>query len=275
MSYFSSECTYMTCSDYCSINNCTSTTANRDLNVLKNEGIILGNKIGQTFMYTLNPDYIGIKKERSMISNDTNYSATDISNDRAVLNSVIDESGDFDSNTVNEPVKQINVENVGVSEEINIVTSTSSSQEDISTQSVSQMQKSMSTAKNFGDLPESTKSSSMYNFKQLKNVLKSSRRVNVDSSLQDDEPVKMFYDLIGGSFDKEFTDINSPDKEIHSDDDKTLLSASEYVMQKLAYDMGIDDIYDDKVIQRLNPKVFPIYLIDREKRKRDKKSLSE
>ena len=38
-------------------------------------------------------------------------------------------------------------------------------------------------------------------------------------------------------------------------------------MENIASDFKIDDIYDDKVIERLDPKVFPVKMVKRNKRR--------
>ena len=54
-----------------------------------------------------------------------------------------------------------------------------------------------------------------------------------------------------------------------------LLNVCERVMQKMANDMNISDIYDERIIKKLNPKVFPLFMLKTEKKRRAGKTVSD
>ena len=212
---------YITCSEYALLNNCTTTTANRDLHLFKDSGLIYADKIGQTYIFHFNKDYININSDEFRFIAESN-----------------------DPNIDNENLEK----NISLQPQQNTVEK-------------SELKK-LENNQNLSKDSYSTKS--IEEFKTNINQMK--KRYNPRAS-QDDEYVKLFYDLIGGNF--SVTNLTSADFENNrfiSEEEKTI-EATEIVMKKIAQEIGADNIYDEKVIERLNNNVFPMKAIIRKARK--------
>ena len=245
-----SEDSFITCRKCCAINNCSTTTALKDLKVLTKEGIILESEIGKTFIYSINPDYKNIDD----IENDYD--------DFLTKNSIVSEDytpfivSDLETENSDTAPQKANKQPVAKSK---------ISADDVNTSA----EKDITLSQNITDDNEDGKSSA-YDFKKLKKILQEYRKESKSIVKEDDEAVKMFYELIGGKFDKNISNYSDFNETTNKDESSVLISASEKVMQKLASDMGINDIYDARVIKKLNPKVFPMFMLEREKMKREK-----
>ena len=203
MKFLEEKKSYITGREYAQINNCTHTTANKDLNILKQERVLSVEKIGTTYIYSINMEVT--EEPETIVQTDAS-----------------DEAGNLS------------------------VIKTRQSNESIITD-----------ADLYGALPQSTDSENIRSLSDMKNR----SRMPKKRLSEDDKYVDMFYNLIGNKFGNNDFSFDNTDEE------NKILKACENVMENIASDFKIDDIYDDKVIERLDPKVFPVKMVKRNKRR--------
>ena len=210
----------------------------RDLSILAEQNVLFLERVGQTYLYFLNHD--SIENDISSIDlQDTvqpivKESLSDVEKVDSLIEDVICE---LPKSLNSMPVEKLN--NTSNSVRLNDIN-------DIVAQE--------NIADNFAIKSTNYQ---IKNIDEIKNQKIISRRKSHNKIEDDDEYIKLFYEIIGGKFQQRLMSDNGSENDIISDAD-LILNASKDVIRKIASDMNIDDIYDNRVIAKLNEKIFPV-----------------